>query len=61
MTAPFSAVLYCQQVLEYIGEKFGVNSEMASSATYDEIDVTLGKRAIGVAFMCSSPMSLIMK
>lgn len=58
MITPVSAVKYYQQVVDYIGEKLGVPSEMVHRTTYDEIDVMLENNAVDVAFICSSPYVL---
>ena len=58
MITPVSAVKYYQQVVDYLGEKLGVPSEMVHRTTYDEIDVMLENNAVDVAFICSSPYVL---
>lgn len=55
MITPVSAVKYYQQVVEYLGKKLNIPSEMVHRTTYDEIDVMLEEGLVDVAFICSSP------
>ncbi len=58
MITPVSAVKYYQQVVEYLGDKLGLPSEMVHRTTYDEIDVMLEEKRLDLAFICSSPYVL---
>jgi phosphonate transport system substrate-binding protein len=58
MITPVSAVKYYQQVVEYLGSKLGLPSEMVHRTTYDEIDVMLEEQKLDLAFICSSPYVL---
>ena len=58
MITPVSAVKYYQQVVEYLGSKLGLPSEMVHRTTYDEIDVMLEEKKLDLAFICSSPYVL---
>lgn len=55
MITPVSAVKYYQQVVEYLGKKLGLPTEMVHRTTYDEIDVMLEDGLVDVAFICSAP------
>jgi len=55
MITPVSAVKYYQQVVEYLGKKLGISTEMVHRTTYDEIDIMLEDGLVDVAFICSSP------
>lgn len=58
MITPVSAVKYYQQVVDYLGSKLGLPSEMVHRTTYDEIDVMLEEKKLDLAFICSSPYVL---
>lgn len=55
MITPVSAVKYYQQVVEYLGKKLDLPTEMVHRTTYDEIDIMLEDGEVDVAFICSSP------
>ncbi len=58
MITPVSTVRYYQQIIDYLGDKLGMDAEMIHRTTYDEIDVMLEQGQIDVAFICS--MSYVM-
>ncbi|MGW8195297.1 MAG: phosphate/phosphite/phosphonate ABC transporter substrate-binding protein, partial [Desulforhopalus sp.] len=55
MITPVSTVRYYQQIVEYLGAKLGVRTEMIHRTTYDEIDTLLEQGLVDVAFICSAP------
>jgi len=53
MITPVSTVRYYQQIIDYLGDKLGMDAEMIHRTTYDEIDVMLEQDQVDVAFICS--------
>ncbi|MBI5017920.1 MAG: phosphate/phosphite/phosphonate ABC transporter substrate-binding protein [Deltaproteobacteria bacterium] len=55
MISPKETFKYYQDLLNYIGEKVGLEVELVQKPTYAEMDGLLKNEEVGVAFVCSGP------
>lgn len=55
MVSPKETFVYYRQLLDYLGDKLGMDVELVQRKTYGEISDLLGKGEIDLAFICSGP------
>jgi len=58
MISPKETFIHYRQLLDYIGEKLGLEAQLIQRKTYGEINDLFGKGAIHLGFVCSGPYAI---
>jgi phosphonate transport system substrate-binding protein len=58
MISPRDTFIHYRQLLDYIGEKLGLETELIQRKTYGEINELFGKGAVHLGFVCSGPYAI---
>ena len=58
MISPKETFVYYGQLLDYIGRKLGLDTQLIQRKTYGEINELFGEGKIDLAFVCSGPYAI---